>query len=343
MPPNRIRLAFIGCGRNAGGHGKRMAGIDAVDIVGLCDPSDKALKQFRTHVGGLDNTPSFEHHVDLLKAAPIDAVVISTPHMQHCDQIVDSLGCGAHVLCEKPLVLTCAEAHQVLEAEQHARRHVMISYQRHLIGPYVYARDALASGTLGHVRFVTCRVSQNWIQLKDQIPTPWRLKPKLSGGGQLTDTGSHMLDCMLWLTDLSVDQVHAYQDNCGLDVDVQTAASCRFTTGALGTIAVLGDARGEGFTVYDDINIFAERGELLVANNRVSRRNGDTDLKPVSPACYPATVSPDQAFIELIAGQRKNNPAPSRYGKAMAQLAEGIYRSTQLGRPVKISELRSEQ
>ena len=339
MDPDHIRLAVIGCGGIARGHGERLAALGCVEFAGLCEVSEASVAQFRERVEGLEKVPVFEDHHALLKAVEPDAVLIATPHTLHGEQIVASLEAGAHVLCEKPMVCTRAEARRVMEAEERADRRVMISYQRHVIGPYVYAKYVIHNHQFGDVRYVTCRLSQDWIKLTNQTPPPWRLDPKLSGGGQLMDSGSHMLDCMLWLTDLVAEEVFAYQDNVGLKVDVQTAATCRFTNGALGTIAVLGDSRGRGGATYDDINIYGELGELLLRNDAVFRRDGRADLYEVPREGFPNTVSPDQAFIELITGGRPENPAPSICGLRMAELAETIYRSAQLGRPVKVAEL----
>ena len=340
MDPRNIRVAFIGCGGFAGRHGRHMSDIADVTIVGLCDVSEASLTSFCDRVGGLDDMPRYDDHQKLLDDVKPDAVVICTPHTLHCGHIVSSLEAGAHVLCQKPMVCTRAEARRVIAAADRADRRVMISYQRHLIGQYLYAKQVLEAGQLGAVRYVTCRLAQDWIQLADRKPRPWRLDPKLAGGGQLMDSGSHMLDCMLWLIDLELDEVYAYQDNCGFEVDVQTAAACRFANGALGTIAVLGDARGRGFMVYDDINIFCERGELLLRNDAVMRRDGQADYYPIADEGLPDTVEPDLAFVQLITGNRKTNPAPPQCGLRMAELAETIYRSAELGRPVKVGELQ---
>ena len=343
MDTEHVRVGFTGCGGWAGGHGSRMAAIAPVRIVGLCDVSDAALDRFAARVGGLDDVPRFQDHAEMLAAVAPDAVVVCSPHTLHADHIVAALEARAHVLCEKPMVCTLADAQRVREVERRTGRRVMVSYQLHLVGAYAYGKFVIETGQMGEIRYVTCRMSQDWIQLGDRTPRPWRLDPKLSGGGELVDSASHLLDAVLWLTGLELEQVCAYQDNCGFEVDVQTAAACRFTNGALGTIAVLGDARGPGLSVANDIDIYGAGGELLLRNGAVFRRDGWADLYPVPEEAFPATVSPDQAFIEFVTGQRQANPVPSECGLRMAELAETVYRSVKLGRPVRVSELDDQE
>jgi predicted dehydrogenase len=340
MDQNNIRIAAIGCGDNATIHGRRLSDLPSVSIVGLCDVSDASLDRYKAGVGGLDAVPTFTDHGRMLESIRPDAVLISTPHTLHYRQIVDSLEAGAHVLCEKPLVCSIADARGVMEAEKRADRVVLIAYHRHLEGPYMYGRHVVRTGQLGEIRFVACRLSQNWIQMRDVTPTPWRLDPALSGGGELVDSGAHMLDAMLWLTDLQVEEVYAYQDNCGLQVDVQTAATCKFANGALGTLAVLGDSRGRGWSVYDEVTVYGEYGELSISTERgVMRRDGDADLYRVPEEAMPTPDTPDRVFVELITGRRKENPTPPVCGLRMAELAETLYRSVELGAPVKVASL----
>ena len=83
----------------------------------------------------------------------------------------------------------------------------------------------------------------------------WRHIAHLSGGGQLNDSGSHMVDILLHVTGLLPVSVSAVQQNLGLEVDVNMGFNVRFAGGALGSIAILGQAPGIGGTVYEDVTI----------------------------------------------------------------------------------------
>ena len=86
-----VRVGFIGCGGNSRGHGRSITGVEGTEIVGLTDVSREALKAFKESVGLEDDVPTFGDHQEMLSAVQPDAIVISTPHTLHFEQIMDSL------------------------------------------------------------------------------------------------------------------------------------------------------------------------------------------------------------------------------------------------------------
>ncbi len=102
MSENKIRVAFIGCGGNARGHGRRIAAAPDAEIVGICDVSEAAMQAFRENVGVDAKVPAFTDYQDMLASIKPDAVEISTPHTLHFQQITEcSFQCQA--LCHRNL------------------------------------------------------------------------------------------------------------------------------------------------------------------------------------------------------------------------------------------------
>ena len=91
MMDKTVRLGFIGCGGNSRGHGRSIIGVEGTEIVGLTDVSQDALDAFKEAVGFENDVPTFSHHREMLSAVQPDAVVISTPHTLHFEQIMDAL------------------------------------------------------------------------------------------------------------------------------------------------------------------------------------------------------------------------------------------------------------
>ncbi|MGC9317632.1 MAG: Gfo/Idh/MocA family protein, partial [Armatimonadota bacterium] len=91
MMAETIRVGAIGSGGNARGHMRRLQAIDDVKLVAITDPSDEALKLAAKDVKGAKGLPTFDDHTKMLEAVEMDAVVISTPHTLHYEQIMDSL------------------------------------------------------------------------------------------------------------------------------------------------------------------------------------------------------------------------------------------------------------
>ena len=235
--PKTIRLALIGCGNNMrGAHLKRIRANPHVKLVAACDPSTEAAERLQTDWG----TPLALYSDDrkMIPAVQPDAVCISTPHCLHYDQARRALQAGCHVLVEKPLTIRPAHTRNLLDLARRKRRILHVSYQRHHYPAYRCARDLVRKGALGELRAMVGYVTQGW----GLTPLGWRMAPKLSGGGMLMDTGSHLVAAALYVTGLEAEEVCAFVDHKGCAVDILASASIRFRGGVLGSLSTVGKA-----------------------------------------------------------------------------------------------------
>ena len=329
--PVPIKVGLIGCGGNGRGHLKRMSEIKGLELVGLADPSTKARVLAREAVQQPD-LPGFRNHGKLLADTELDAVVISTPHTLHYQQIIDALEVGGHVLCEKPLICSTQEARDVIAARDATGRILGISYQRHTISPYMYCREAIASGAIGQISFVSCWQSQAWWQLTRGT---WRVKPELSGGGQLNDSGSHLLDAVLWMTQLQPEVVSAFVGKLDTEVDIVSAASVQCRGGALCSFSVIGNAP-PGFGVWEDIVMWGTTGALIIRNMKDVYHLAPGNVEQKVPRReMPKGSDPDANFIAAIRGTEEI-AAPAECGLSVIQLTEAIWRAADRGKAVKV-------
>lgn len=126
----------------------------------------------------------------------IDVVDICTPGDTHAAIAVAALAAGKHVLCEKPLANTLAEADEMAAAAEQAyaagvRAMVGFTYRR--VPAVALARELVAAGRLGEVRHVRAQYLQDWIA-DPQAPFSWRLDKSKAGSGALGDIGAHIVD-----------------------------------------------------------------------------------------------------------------------------------------------------
>ena len=326
----KINIAFIGCGGNARGHGRSVSRIDDVEIVSLADPSENSLAAFKENVGLDASLRTYADHGEMLAAVKPDAVVISSPHGLHFQHIMDALDAGCHVHTEKPMVCTVDHAKQVMAKVEETGLHLLIGYQRHLSPTYQYCRKVVQSDELGPVHFVEAHQSQNWYRNQQG---KWRQDPFLGGGGQLNDSGSHLIDILLWVLDASPDTVFAMIDNLDIEVDVLTAMSLKFDTGALCNLSIVGHAYGG---VQEDFSIWMEEGTLYLRAGKLYRQEKTGGIVEVPAAEMPAGANKDEVFIELIRGERTENPIGVENGLRVIQLTEAAWQSAKLGMPVKV-------
>ncbi len=322
----KIRIAFIGCGGVANGHASRVAAIEETEIVALCDTSPEALTGFKERHPELADVPVFADWRELLDKTELDAVELHTPHTLHYEQIMASLDLGLHVLTEKPMV--CSSEHAVAVARKVAESglKLQVSYQRHFEGAFRYMRELISSGDFGEVHSLAALQAQEW---KNSQHGTWRQDPELSGGGQLNDSGSHLIDIMLWVTGLAADEVHAFIDNRGTKVDINSVVNVRFANGAQGSIAVVGDS----VQFWEDMTIWGEHGVLYYRNGVLSQ--ADRKGRLVEPRDMPSSTDPDRNFIDAILG-RAELEVPVECGVRVIELTEAAWQSAERSGPVKV-------
>jgi predicted dehydrogenase len=237
------------------------------------------------------------------------------------------------VLVEKPMVCTVADAKRVIQLRDKAGKVVEVAYQRHFQKPFRFARDYIQSGKMGPIHFISAYQCQNWWH--PQRAKTWRAAPELSGGGQLNDSGSHLVDILLWVTGLVPEQVHAYIDNRGAKVDILSAVSIRFANGALGNISVVGEAAIKGMDEGE--YIWGKNGYLAITGTGTPHLTvWDPEPRAVSDKELPAgPASPDHNFVAAILGKEEVE-VPAECGLRVMQLTEAIWESAKRGEPVTV-------
>jgi len=327
---DKIRVGIIGVGGMSYGHINGFLKSPDSEIVGLCDIVQTQLDRAFERVPELKGVPTYLDYKDLLAAGGLDAVEISSPHTPHFPQIMDSLDAGLHVLSEKPLVCTTEHAKAVIAKRDEVGKVLMIGYQRHFQSQYRYIRKMVADGVLGDIHFISALQCQSW--KRGQVGK-WRQDPALSGGGQLNDSGSHLVDVILWTSGLTAEEVTGYIDNRGTQVDINSAISIKFTNGAQGTITIVADT-SVGF--YEDFTIWGEKGTIFYRNGKVFYCDDAGQMS--EPTEMPEGGSTDQGFLDVILG-RSQNWVPAECGLRVIELTEAAWKSGETGKPVSVAGL----
>ena len=323
---SKVRVGMIGCGGALGGHMRRLAAMDNVEVVGLADPSKETLARWKEHFDCLSSVPTFSDHKEMLKKVEMDAVEIGSPHCFHYEQICDSLEKGLHVLCEKPMVCTVQHAEDVLARVD--GRVFQVSYQRHFQPAFRHMRDAIRRGEIGEIQYVAALQCQNWFESQKGR---WRQNMAFSCGGQLNDSGSHLIDIVLWVSGLQADEVFAYSDNFGCEVDINSAVNIKFTSGAQGTFNIVGRFPA-GF--WEDISFVGRDGALMIRQGKLSQVTKGSQPVEVTPDYAPN--DPDANFIGAILGKEEIQ-APPECGLRVIEVTELAWKSTASGQPEKLN------
>jgi predicted dehydrogenase len=328
--PRKVRLAFLGCGGMMGVHAQRLRDHPDVEIVGLCDVSEDRIKAFQSAHLPAAAPLHFIDPADMYRKLAPDAVLISTPHTQHFGQGVQALAAGCHVFMEKPMVTSLNDAYALEEQVRKSGKIFVIGYNTSCSPEFHYLRETIRAKSLGKLELVTGFLSQNWMR---GTAGQWRQDPALSGGGQAYDSGAHIFNSLCWSVEKDVEEVFAFVDNHGTQVDINSVSSIRFADGVMANITVSGNSPGGGrFMAF----IF-DGGRIEIDGWGATWINvwkGDQQVKYPPITAEMGALSPDNNFIDAVLG-RAEPKTSVRNGVIQSQLMDAIYESQRTGKPAR--------
>ena len=191
----KVRIGIIGCGGIANGkHLPALKKIKEAELVAFCDIiEEKAVKAAKEY--GTPDAKVYTDYKELLKDESIDAVHVLTPNRSHSFISIDSMRAGKHVMCEKPMAKTYAEAKEMVAVAKETGKILTIGYQNRYRPDSQYLKRACENGELGEIYFAKAHAIR-----RRAVPT-WGvfLNEYEQGGGPLIDIGTHALDLTLWM------------------------------------------------------------------------------------------------------------------------------------------------
>jgi predicted dehydrogenase len=283
---------------------------------------------------------------DVVTRDDIDLVDICVPGYLHEPIAVAALGAGKHVLSEKPLANTLAEASRMAAAAGRADATAMVGFNYRRVPAIVRARTLVASGRIGDVREVRASYLQDWLA-GPSAPWTWRMSADQAGSGALGDIGSHIIDLAQYLTGSLVSGVSAISETFTkerpggtVSVDDAVAFTARLSGGALATFeasrVATGRKNGLSIELYGTEGSLAfdlERlNELRVSGQRVLVTEPDD---PYLDAWWPPghVLGWDATFVhqvrDLVTGIADGtDPAPTfADGLAVQRVLDAVARS----------------
>ena len=130
-------------------------------------------------------------------------MIVATTHDQLAGIALGAVEAGRHVLVEKPAGRTLAEVQAIAAAAAKHKRIVKAGFNHRFHPAFLKAREIVDSGALGPLMFIRARYGHGG---RVGYEKEWRAQPAISGGGELIDQGSHLIDLSRWfLGDLTVD------------------------------------------------------------------------------------------------------------------------------------------
>jgi predicted dehydrogenase len=338
LEKSMLSFALVGCGGMANWHAQQLKAIPEVKVVALCDTVGKNVKVFQEkYFAEAEGFESYEGMLEKLKGK-LDAVVLVTPHTLHYPQAKKALEAGVNVLCEKPMVTSSEHAYDLWKTVKSSGKMMGITYQSPYTAEFGYLAEQRDAGKWGKVQVISGWLSQWWLEL---TRSSWRQEPAMSGGGQMYDSGAHLLNAMMWLMNDPVVEVGCFYDRVGSKVDINGVAIVRFQNGALGSIAIGGNSPPFKTEIQIQTDKMVIETDQYGGKLEMKGLNGKKIYPAVKLDERPSAGTPHLNFVQALMGKEKLR-APVRYGVLLSALMDAMYESADTHSIVKVKPVPNE-
>ena len=265
----QLRLGLVGAGEVAALHVDAALELsDLVRITAVADPRPEAARKLAARC---DAVPLPDHQ-ELGASGLVDAVVVASPHREHCEQVVDRAAAGLPILVEKPMALSVADCERMILAAADGGVPLAVGHLQRYLPTIAAASRLLAEGRIGRPRMFVERRS---VRYEPGTHPAWFFDPDAAGvGGILTNLGAHCMDKLFLFTGRRIaTPTSAWTTGDAVATDVvvtlDLAEDAHATIVLTGTglpeselSEVVGSAGAMRISRVDGISVFV-RGELV--------------------------------------------------------------------------------
>jgi predicted dehydrogenase len=244
-------------------------------LVALCGRNEAAVKEAAARYGYQRYCTDWR---ELIQDDAIQLFDNGGPNDAHAEPCIAAAEAGKHIICEKPLARTAAEAKPMLEAVQKAGVKHACAFNYRFVPALRLAREMIERGELGQIFHFRAVYLQEWI-MDPQFPMVWRLKKDLAGSGALGDLGAHIIDLARFLvgeptavSGLTQTFIKERPTDDGgrdtVDVDDAFVSLVQFANGAIGTLEASRYANGR--KNHQRIEINGSKGSIVFDLERLN-------------------------------------------------------------------------
>ena len=350
----KYKIALIGCGRISFKHIEAFIAIkDKVDFVAACDPVlDRAEEKKREYKKSCSdaNVQVFADYREMLQSCKPDIVTIATESGKHKDIALYCLQNGAHVICEKPMALSVADAQEMIDTAKQHNKKLAVCFQNRFNAPVVKTREALEKGRFG--KMLHGMIQVRWNRNEGYYEqAKWRGTWK-QDGGTLMNQCTHGIDLLQWMMGEDAVRVQAQTRRFMRPIEAEDfgCAIVEFASGAVGIIEGTADVYPKNLN--ETLSLFGTKGSVVIGGLAVNKMEtwrfadaeniGDTEEKVLNPnEKDPPTVygfGHTALFGDFIdAVEHKREPLVSgEKGKKALEIILAIYKSQKTGQAVSL-------
>ncbi|MFZ0394851.1 MAG: Gfo/Idh/MocA family oxidoreductase [Terracidiphilus sp.] len=270
---------------------------------------------------------NYENFDEIAHNPAVDAVYVALPNSMHAEYTIRAAKAGKHVLCEKPMCTSPADAEQMIAACKAANVKLMIAYRCHYEATNLRAVELIRSGAIGQVEAIESAFGF------DIAPGEWRLNKKMAGGGPLYDVGIYCLNACRYLTGEEPEKIAAFASVIDKDgrfnqVEENVSWNLRFPSGVVASCNTTYGSNMTGyFRVHGSKGMVEAQPAFNYDGNALSADlDGKTIVEP-NPAKDPYQFTPQAEHFSHCVQNNLEPKTPGEEGlRDMRYIAE-IYRS----------------
>jgi UDP-N-acetyl-2-amino-2-deoxyglucuronate dehydrogenase len=259
----KFGIAVIGCGMIADFHLQAIRALDRAKLIGIAGRSEERVARVAEREGCFGTTD----YRDLLRHPDVDAVCLATSSGSHAAIGLEALAAGKHLLVEKPIAMTAADADRMIEAARSSGVRLSVVSQRRFEPQHSAAKRAVAEGGLG--RLLLIEISCPYFRSQDYYDaSAWR-GTLAEDGGALMNQGIHSIDLMLWLAGSRVRTVYgkvATQTH-RMEAEDIAVAVVEFENGCFGRI-LSSTSIVPGFA--PELRLYGEKGTIRIEGTSIA-------------------------------------------------------------------------
>jgi predicted dehydrogenase len=202
----KLRVGMVGYAFMGAAHSQAWRTVNRVfdlpldvDMVAVAGRDASAVARAAGRLGWREHTTDWR---DLVARDDIDVIDVCTPGDSHAEISIAALAAGKHVLCEKPLANSVAEAEAMVAAAASARLagvRAMCGFNYRRVPALTHLHNLIATGRLGTIRHIRAAYLQDWMS-DANTPMVWRLDREKAGSGAIGDIGAHIIDLTQYVT-----------------------------------------------------------------------------------------------------------------------------------------------
>lgn len=349
-----LTVALIGCGRISFKHVEGfLKNADRLVMIAACDPRvERAQAKADEYKKGAPGAQVkvYEDYRAMLAELKPDIVTIATESGYHPRIAIDCLEAGCHVICEKPMALSTADADAMNAAARKAGKKLAVCFQNRFNAPIQKLRAARDAGRFG--RILHGMVQVRWNRNEGYYAeAPWRGTWE-QDGGTLMNQCTHGIDLLQWMMGEDAVRVQAQTRRFLRPIEAEDfgCAIVEFKSGAVGIVE--GTADVYPTNLNETLSVFGERGTAVIGGLAVNKIEtwrfsdaqavGDTEDRVLNPdEKDPPTVygfghaALFKDFVDAVARDREPLVSGEK-GKKALEIILAIYRSQKTGQPVDL-------